>query len=750
MKVFLLISYCLCFSFSLLAQSESKFIVVDQFGYLPSSKKVAVIRDPNFGFDQDESFSPGTDYAVVNKLSGVRVFSGSPVSWNEGQVDESSGDKAWWFDFSSLTAEGNYYVLDVDKNLRSFEFEISPDVYNEVLKQAVRTFFYQRAGYEKKASFAGAAWADEASHIGPLQDKNARPYDRPNDASIEKDVSGGWYDAGDYNKYTNWTANYVVDFMRAYLESPSVWSDNYNIPESGNGIPDILDEAKWGIDHLLRMQEVDGGVLSIVGLSHGSPPSSATGPSLYGDASTSATLNTAAAFAIASKVFAFRGDKAYADTLANRAVKAWNWAEANPSVLFKNNDAASGTSGLGAGQQETDDYGRFIAKLEASVFLFEITGENKYKLFFDANYRKVHMMEWTFAFPFEANNQQILLYYTMLADATENVATDILSTYKTAMNGVDNFPAVDNAIDPYLAHIQTYTWGSNSVKALQGLMFTDMITYEVDAGKYELSLKAAEGFIHYIHGVNPLNLVYLSNMYDYGAEKSVNEFYHTWFWNGSAKWDRVGVSTYGPAPGFVTGGPNPSYDWDACCPDGCGGNSTVCESESLEPPKNQPDQKSYKDFNTSWPINSWSVTENSNGYQINYIRLLSKLITAKYDCSGTLNGSASYDICNKCSGGTTGVTAITNPDECSTITSVAANVSYFAVYPNPTAGIISIDFGKTAKYRITVLNALGEIVLLYSGFDDVAVFNLNELPSGVYFVKVDVKDGINIYKILKK
>jgi hypothetical protein len=108
----------------------------------------------------------------------------------------------------------------------------------------------------------------------------------------------------------------------------------------------------------------------------------------------------------------------------------------------------------------------------------------------------------------------------------------------------------------------------------------------------------------------------------------VNEFYHSWFTDGSARWDRVGVSEFGPPPGFLAGGPNPGYDWDGCCPSSCGTPqiNAVCTGESINPPKGQPDQKSYKDFNTNWPLNSWSVTENSNGYQANYIRLLSKFV----------------------------------------------------------------------------------------------------------------------------
>jgi endoglucanase len=71
----------------------------------------------------------------------------------------------------------------------------------------------------------------------------------------------------------------------------------------------------------------------------------------------------------------------------------------------------------------------------------------------------------------------------------------------------------------------------------------------------------------------------------------------------------------------MPGGPNPGYQLNECCPDGCAGLS--CSSEPIEPPLNQPAQKSYKDFNTGWPLDSWSITEPSNGYQINYIRLLS-------------------------------------------------------------------------------------------------------------------------------
>jgi len=151
------------------------------------------------------------------------------------------------------------------------------------------------------------------------------------------------------------------------------------------------------------------------------------------------------------------------------------------------------------------------------------------------------------------------------------------------------------------------------------------VKYELSGAPAEEVLAAAESYLHYLHGVNPLGVAYLTNMGAHGAERSVSQIYHSWFANGSAAWDSAGESTYGPAPGFLAGGPNPSYGWDGCCPDGCGaGNS--CGSAPPSPPTGQPDQKSYFDFNDNWPLNSWSVTENSNGYQTAYIRLLSQFV----------------------------------------------------------------------------------------------------------------------------
>ncbi|AQT61205.1 glycoside hydrolase family 9 protein [Cellvibrio sp. PSBB023] len=606
------------------APTISGFIVVDQFGYLPDAKKVAVIRDPQTGYDAALSFTPGATYQLINLDTNAVVLSGSAVSWKSGATFDAAGDKAWWFDFSSVTTPGTYAVVDVEKNVRSPGFKIGADIYKPVLKHAMRIFFYQRAGFAKQAPFAEAGWTDSASHIGAGQDKNARLFSDKNNAATERDLSGGWYDAGDYNKYTNWHAYYLVALLHAYAENPTVWTDDYNIPESGNGVPDIIDEIKWGFDWLKKMQNADGSVLSILGLSHASPPSAATGPSYYGPASTSATLTSAGAFALGSKILTSLDNpelNTYAADLKTRAENAWIWAVANPDVIFRNNECAS--AGLGAGQQEVDDAGRATKKTIAAIYLFAATGSATYRSHVDANANNA--TSWVS--PWNEPELSAWLYYASLPDATTNIATTIKSQYQSALNSAnDNWKAVRNGDDPYRVHLSAseYTWGSNRTVSRKGLTFHHLIDYEfsgVDAAEIR---NAALGSLHYIHGVNPQAMVYLSNMYSLGVHSSVNEFYHSWFSDGSALWDRVGTSTYGPAPGFLVGGPNPSYNWDGNCTSAS--PNPGCGTAASTPPKGQPAMKAYLDFNTSWPLNSWEVTENHNDYQVAYIRLLSKFV----------------------------------------------------------------------------------------------------------------------------
>ncbi len=597
----------------------SPYIVVDQFGYLPDGEKVAVLRDPETGYDASESFTPGGKYALVDAATGIGVFGAAPEAWGAGAIDPSSGDRIWWFTFSAVTTPGEYFVLDLERNVRSYAFTISDQVYRDVLKQAVRMLYYQRAGQAKDAAHAGEGWTDAASFVGPGQDHDCRLYRDTSNASTARDLWGGWYDAGDLNKYTTWTAGYVQTLLRAYAENPTVWTDDYDIPESGNGIPDVLDEARWGLDYLGRLQQDDGSMLSIVGEPGASPPSSATDPCRYGPATTSATFASAAPFATAARVLRLPGNAALtavaADALA-RAERAWDWAVANPAVTFRNNEGDA--AGLGAGQQETDDYGRLVHHLDAAGQLFRVTGSDEYRSFFDANYAQLNLIAAGNAVePWHILGQDAALDYAAADGATPATVSAIHEAYLAGIRGGSNLGALPQ--DPYCAYLPAYVWGSNAIKAHMGNNFYNVVTYGLDAASNEEMRRAAAGYIHYLHGINPFSLVYLTNMYDHAAENCVNEIFHSWFADGSALWDRVGESTYGPPPGFLSGGPNAYYE--------CGDSSDpACDPALVSPPLGQPPQKSYKDFNDVWPEGSWSISEPSDGYQVAYVRLLSKFV----------------------------------------------------------------------------------------------------------------------------
>jgi hypothetical protein len=160
-----------------------------------------------------------------------------------------------------------------------------------------------------------------------------------------------------------------------------------------------------------------------------------------------------------------------------------------------------------------------------------------------------------------------------------------------------------------------YHWGSNSVRAAVSGITYDMVNYNLDVANHANYKKHAEEIIHYFHGVNPFNHVYLSNMSKYGAEKSVSEIYHYWFADGS-DWDNVTSAKGRPVLGFFPGGPNQDYkyeDKEGYCP--------------LVPPCNQPRQKAYRDWNTNWPDAAYAITEPGIYYNSSYVKALSCFVT---------------------------------------------------------------------------------------------------------------------------
>jgi hypothetical protein len=597
------------------------YIKVDQFGYLTGMGKVAIVVDPQAGYNAAEAFSPGVaanQYQVRRWADDVVVLSGTLVPWKAGATQAQSGDRGWHFDFSALTTAGAYYVYDTVNKVGSGRFEIGPNVYDAVLKQAMRTYYYQRLNTPKVLPYAEAKWTDTAAFEGKNQDRYATSRWAKGDAATARDLSGGWMDAGDTNKYTTFAQSAVLQLLDAYRLNPRVFGDNFGIPESGNGLPDLLDEVKWELEFLKRMQNATGtgGLFLKIGVDGTArdvtPLSLDTSPRYYLPECTSSTLAGSAMFAAASVVYkGITSQATYAADLLTRAEAAWNRAKTT-TANFTTFQTQCDDLDIRAGDADVDAGRQLDSALIAAISLYEATGKAEYRTFVEGNYTRAEPYRtsaWWWS-PYSSTNQVALLRYAGLAGVSATVAADLLGK-KSTQDSTLSLNDANAGTDLYRAHISDneYNWGHNMTRANAANNNLDFIAFNVNTAQAAQYRHLAEQHLHWLHGANPLGLVMLSNMGAYGAESSVNEIYHAWFHDGSV-WDNARTSAKGPPPGYLTGGPNPNY------------------SGSVAGITNQPRQKAYKDWNSGWPENSWELSEAGIYYQAAYVQLLARLMDA--------------------------------------------------------------------------------------------------------------------------
>ena len=595
------------------------WIKVDQFGYQPAMQKVAVVVDPQAGFNAAEAFAPGTgsgQYQIRRWADDVVVHTGTLQPWKSGATHAQSGDRGWHYDFSALTAAGAYYIWDSARQVGSGRFEIGSAVYAPVLRHAVRMFYHQRLNHAKVAPYVDARWADAAAYERPGQDRSATSRWAKGQAATARDLSGGWMDAGDTNKYVTFAQSAVLQLLDAYRMSPAVFRDDFGIPESGNGLPDLLDELKWELDFLRRMQDASGthGLFLKVGVDNYtdiSPPSADARPRYYLPECTSATLAGAAMFGAAHVVYrGFASQAAGAADLLARAEAAWARAKLTTSgfTVFQ---TACDDGDIKAGDADVDAQGQLESSVLAAIALYEATGKAEYRAHVEANYARVRPYNIWWWGPYWAPMQVALLRHAGQPGVSASVASNLRSqkSWQSGVISLTDFNGGTNGTDLYRAHLADaeFNWGHNMTRSNAGLINLDFEAFGINSTSAALYRRIAEQHLHWLHGANPMGLVMLSNMASAGAESSLSEIYHTWFANGTV-WDSTRTSARGPAPGYLAGGPNTTY------------------TGSVAGLASQPPQKAYKDWNTGWPENSWEVTEPAIYYQAAYVQLLARLM----------------------------------------------------------------------------------------------------------------------------
>ena len=275
-------------------------ILTDQVGYALNSSKIV--------FFQGEMLPDS--FTIIDADSGVQVYTGDII---EKGYDDKAVVLISYGDFTSFKTPGRYYIESAVIG-QSYAFEIEENPYDEIYDVALKQYYYNRCGLTLSSELAGDA-AHNACHSKEAQMKE--------EAAVKLDVSGGWHiDEASTRDVTTGcrTVNYL---LLAYELYPQMFDDDLGIPESGNEIPDILDEVKYEIDWLLKMQDTTSGA---VYSSVNSVDNSALGYLLYIDGITmDATIQFAATLAKFSYIYQ-NYDREFATKCLKAADRAYRYA----------------------------------------------------------------------------------------------------------------------------------------------------------------------------------------------------------------------------------------------------------------------------------------------------------------------------------------------------------------------------------------------------------------------------------------
>lgn len=516
-------------------------VYINQSGYMPESKKTAVIAVSGKGAETEKPLAP--QVYICAKDSGECVFCCDAVYVG---FDEASEDEVWQADFSELTAEGRYYVKTEDA--WSYSFEIGQNIYRDLNKLLCKALYFQRCGMPLEEKYAGV-FARKGCHSEKavllddyvnLVAKGAKETAEDFAAFAKAggdawnvpffDVSGGWHDAGDFGRYPTAAATALAHILYAWQWFPESFAESLNIPESGNGMPDILNECLYELRWLLKVQMDDGSVShKLTSMRHANfvMPCKDKRQMILFPPSTMAAGAFAAVMALASRVY-----EPYAPDFCEQALcaaqKAYTWLAAHPEFIGFENPKGCNTGGY----EDTDDNDE---RLWAAAELYGTTGELCYLHDAENYFEKASdksALGWTdvsglagWAF-FDmkdecSNGLREKFKQSFIASADELLQTSAACGYGAAMKNED------------------YGWGSNMVVLNRGMVLAS--AYKL-TGKKDYKT-AAQQQMDYLLGVNAVGYSYVTGVGENAFKNPHN---------------RVTVSDGidETIPGFVSGGPN--------------------------------------------------------------------------------------------------------------------------------------------------------------------------------------------------
>jgi endoglucanase len=527
-----------------LLEAPNRKIVVNQVGYYSNSPKIALLVNSSI-------FWKNTVELVESK-SNQAVFA---VNLGGHNPDEASKHSTQTIDFTSFNKEGTYY-LKYGK-LQSYPFQIGKDAYQDALTKLLRSYYLQRCG---------VAVSDRASGINHppchIKDGLLAHKDSINPAGKSIRAVGGWHDAGDFGKYVSSTAVTIGRLLNVYEQYPKIFTDRQlNIPESGNGKPDILDEVKVGLDWMLTMQRSDGAVyrkLSGKNWPGKIVPHEDTQQRFIYGISTPETAKFAAAMAMAGRLYTSY-DAKLAQTYLQAAQKAWAFLQKEQSMKVDwvdGDDSGSGkylyTEGdydpEGALRTDKDD------RVWAAAELFITTGDDTFEQYL---IQTVPLFSYTL---FEWADPSSLGMIDYLMQTRRQGIDDLKQLIKEKLTARADSLVQQVSSSGYRLANNVFIWGSNKRAAEEGI--TLFYAYRVTGN--QAYLKAAVEQLDYLLGRNHFNKSFITSV----GTKSVRYVHH-----------RIAQAKKIVIPGLMVNGPNTQAQ-DGIAPKGLGPLSYVDDDRS--------------------------------------------------------------------------------------------------------------------------------------------------------------------------
>lgn len=490
-------------------------IGINQVGYLTSGEKLAVVPAV-----------PATQFELRSTADDAVVYSGdlsAAAGW--GPAGDERVKKA---DFSAFTQEGEFY-LRVTGTEDSAPFLIGENPYSDLHDAVLKAYYFNRASTALSAEYAGE-WARRAGHPDTAVRVHATAATASRPEGTEIAAPKGWYDAGDFGKYTVNSGISVHTLLSAYEHFPEFYeSRDVDIPESGDAIPDILNEVRWNLDWLASMQDEDGSVyhkLSALSWPGEVMPAADDQPRYVIGKSTAAALDFAAVMAQASRVYVpFYPTEA--GQWLEQAQRAWDWASANPNASYSPGEDGDNGSGAYGDDEFSDEF----AWAAAEMYL--ATEDDRYLEAFRATEVPFQVPAW--------RRVGVLAHISLVASGESLLGEAAHAELRAELVGFADSIVAQYGASAYAVPMveADFRWGSNSQAANKAVVLMQAYRETGDPAYRD----AATSLVSYILGRNPTGYSFVTGF----GHKSPVDIHHR-----QSRADGVAE----PIRGFLAGGPH--------------------------------------------------------------------------------------------------------------------------------------------------------------------------------------------------